>query len=83
MKTATRKIERIRGDVERFHLIPTDGMIYHVIPREGCFDDAVMVSAGTGPARTLAWGTLVSVASSRTKKAGLPPSREPHTQRRY
>ena len=80
---ATRKIERIRGDVERFYLIPTDGMIYRVIPRDGCFDDTVVVSAGSGPTKTLAWGTLVSVARSRTKKAGFPPSREQHSRRRY
>ena len=66
---AKRKIECIRSDVERFHLIPSDGLLYHVVPRDGCFDDMVVVSAGSGSPRTLSWGTLVTVAGSVSKNA--------------
>jgi hypothetical protein len=70
-----KKIESVRSEIDRFHLIPPDGMIYHVVPTDDSVDDTVAVATLTGPTKMLAWGTLVSVFAhsiSMAKGRGWP-----------
>jgi len=71
----TRKIESVRSEIDRFRLIPPDGMTYHVVAKEDSLEDMVSVVSVSGAAKVLAWGTLVSVfahSESTAKGRGGP-----------